>query len=83
MLSQHGKIIRILKANPIKGVANFRFTDMGILDYTARISELRKDGHNIYCERVKRNGKSTGTFLYYLNDDPALTEPKKHWWSKE
>ncbi len=78
VLTQHGKILRVLKQNP-KGTPNYKFTDMHILDYTARISELRKDGHNIYCERVKRDGKATGTFLYFLNDE-VQEEPKKKWW---
>lgn len=67
-LSQHGKILRLLHANT-NGVENWRFARMGILNYTARLSELRKDGHNILTERVFANGRWTGTFKYYLIEE--------------
>ena len=37
---------------------------MGVLDYFRRISELRKIGHPIKCERIEE-----GRFLYTLNGE--------------
>ena len=81
--SQATKIYRLIKTNNKHGVANYDLSKIS-LKYSSRISELRADGHNIYCERVRRNGKATGTFLYYLNDEPMemIPEVKKHWWSR-
>lgn len=39
------------------------------LNYTMRISELRRKGHNIIAVRQKVNGKNTGTFRYFLKED--------------
>lgn len=38
-----------------------------ILRYSARIGDLRKQGYDIFCERVVLpNGRSTGVFKYFL-----------------
>lgn len=67
-MNQHEKILRILRNNKVRGVANHRFvSELHILDYTARISELRQDGHNIVAERQKLpNGRSTNVYKYFL-----------------
>lgn len=78
MLSQEAKVLRAIKLSGNKGFPNYKFPQMGVLRYSARIGDLRKEGHNIYCERVRRNGRATGTFLYFLNDE--TDEPKKKRW---
>ena len=73
-MSQHAQILKILRKAGNKGVANHVFPGMRILDYTARISELRHDGHNVVAERQHLpNGRATNTFRYYLIED----QPKK------
>ncbi len=66
--SQHSKILRELKNNK-RGVPNYRFPQLGILSYTKRIQELRRDGHPITTERQYINGRATGVWMYYLNED--------------
>lgn len=66
--SQCKEIIRMLKRNFKSGVPNYRFAQAGILGYTARMSDLRKDGHVIVAERVWVDGKATGTFRYHLKE---------------
>ena len=65
--SQGSKIIKLLKKYK-RGVPNYRLSQCA-LKYTSVISELRRDGYNIYAERQYRNGRATGTWLYYLNDE--------------
>ncbi len=67
-MNQHEKILRVLRNNKIRGYANHKFvSELHILDYTARISELRQDGHNIVAERQKLpNGRSTNVYKYFL-----------------
>lgn len=72
--TQATKIYKIIKKNNRWGTPNYMLSRIS-LKYSSRISELRKDGHDIYCERVYRNGKATGTFLYFLRD--AQPEVKK------
>ena len=43
-MGQHEKIIKMLKANKTKGVPNYRFPQERILNYKARVHELRQDG---------------------------------------
>lgn len=69
--SQHSRILKMLKKRPKSGVENYKFPQAHILDYTARISELRQDGHNILAERQKINGRSTGVWVYHLIEDPS------------
>lgn len=68
MLSQHAKILKALKEAGNKGVPNYSFPHMQILKYSSRISELREEGHNIYCERQILNGRYTGVWYYFLAD---------------
>lgn len=79
-VSQHGKIIRMLKRNKRKGVANYEFAGVRILDYTARISELRQDGHNIVAVRdFLPNGRATNVFRYFLVEK---SEKKLRFWQQ-
>lgn len=67
--SQGSRIIEMLKKSKRHGVENYKFPQAHILDYTARISELRQDGHNILAERQKVKGRSTGVWVYHLIED--------------
>lgn len=63
-VTQCSKILRAIKTH--NGIENWKLARIA-LNYRGRISDLRKDGHNIYCERqVDRNGRWTGTWKYYL-----------------
>lgn len=70
--SQHSRIIKMLRKAPKRGVPNWRFPAAGILGYTARMSELRKDGYNILVERQKLpNGLMSNTYHYFLIEDDS------------
>lgn len=74
--TQTAKILRAIKKSGKRGVENYKLADIS-LNYTRRISELRAEGHNIYCERYHVRGKWTGTWKYYLNsDEDLLVQPK-------
>ena len=78
-LSQEERLLKMLRAAGNKGVPNYEFPKNQILRYSARIGDLRNDGHNIYCEReYLPNGRASGVFRYYLNEE---TE-KKRWWQR-
>ena len=77
-MSQHAKILKILRKNGAKGTPNHAFTRMYILDYTARISELRKEGHEVIAERQYIKGRATGVWLYRL----AGQESKTTWFRR-
>lgn len=66
-LSQAEKIIKQLREAGSKGVPNYTLANYN-LGYRGRITELRQDGYNIYCERQRINGRATGVWLYYLNE---------------
>lgn len=67
-LTQEGRILRALKQAGADGIANYEFPQkLRILSYTKIISNLRKEGHNIYAERVYLpNGRATNINRYYL-----------------
>jgi hypothetical protein len=67
-LTQAGRILKQLKEAGSKGVPNYN------LGYRGRISDLRKDGHNIHCERQVINGLPTGVWIYYLDDKGESNE---------
>lgn len=69
-MSQEQRVLQMLRRRPVLGVKNYEFTNAGILRYSARIGNLRKQYH-ITCERLYRKGKATGTFIY------KLVEPEK------
>lgn len=77
-LSQEARILKLLRKAGNKGIANYEFPRQRILRYSARIGNLRNDGHNIYCEReYLPNGRATNIYRYYLYEDS-----KKKWWQR-
>lgn len=76
--SQHAKIIRMLRASKRKGVANYQFPEARILNYKARVHELRRDGWIIDIQRqYLPNGRATNVFWYHLieeEDKPSLID---------
>lgn len=69
--SQATKIYRLIKNNK-RGIANYELARIS-LKYSSRISELRQEGHNIVAQRVWKDGRWTGTWLYYLIEEkPSL-----------
>lgn len=72
---QLDKTYKLLKQAGNKGVPNYAFYQNRILRPSARIAELRQDGHNIQAERQHLpNGRATNVWKYYLIED------KKSWW---
>lgn len=72
--TQQTKILNLLRKTPT-GVPNYRFPQIGILKYSSRITELRHDGYNVYCERDRLpNGKATSIYRYFLNEQPKKTK---------
>lgn len=72
-MSQRDRIIKELRKAGKRGVTNHHFSNnMRILDYTARISELRHDGYEILAvqQRMFMSKKLSGTFKYYLIGEP-------------
>lgn len=72
--SQTSRLLKVLKANKKHGVANYRFPQMGILRYSARLADLRKEGYSIVAERVYANGRWTGVWNYRLIEEDDYTE---------
>lgn len=69
-MSQEQRIIKMLRKAGNRGIANYEFPKHRILRLSARLGELRKQGYNIYCERVfLPNGRATNVFKYYLGDE--------------
>ena len=64
-LIQRQRMIRQLKKRRVK---NYEFTQMGILSYTKRLSEIREVyGNQLHKERVyDREGKATSVFEYWI-----------------
>lgn len=69
-VTQSQRIINLLKAAGNKGVPNYKLAEYN-LGYRGRITELRQDGYNIYCERQRINDRATGVWIYYLNGEPS------------
>lgn len=66
-LTQQSKVLRLIKDSGNLGVENWKLSRVA-LKYTSVISELRKDGYNIYAERqTLKNGRPSNTWKYYLN----------------
>jgi len=66
--SQSSRILKALRETK-NGVSNFVLSSIS-LKYSSRISELRRDGHNIIAIRqYLPNGRATGTWKYYLGED--------------
>lgn len=67
-LSQSERILKQLRDAGSKGVENYKLAEYN-LGYRGRITELRQDGYNIYCERQRINGRATGVWVYYLTEE--------------
>lgn len=68
--SQSSRIIKTLRKNNKFGTTNYDLSRIS-LKYSSRIAELRQEGFNIVAERVFRKGRWTGTWLYYLVEEPV------------
>lgn len=69
-LSQHARMLRLMRRAPKNGVPNYKFSNHGILCYSKRISELRNEGWNIQGIRVfDKDGKATGVWRYKLIEE--------------
>lgn len=68
-LTQHAKILRMLRRHKRRGVANYKFPQAGILCANKRIQELREEGYNIRAERQEHRGRLTGVWKYYLTEE--------------
>lgn len=66
--SQATKIYRTIKKRNRWGVPNYDLARIS-LKYSSRIAELRKDGHNITAVRQYKDGRATGTWLYYVDGE--------------
>lgn len=73
-LTQSERLLAYLKGHK-EGILNIDMQrEVGILCYTKRISDLRKDGHNIRTQRLRAmDGKYRGTNRYYL--EPEIKSP--------
>lgn len=67
-LSQEARVMQMLRKAGSRGVENYQFPKHGILRYSARIGELRKD-YNILAERVYAHGRWTGVWKYILIEE--------------
>jgi hypothetical protein len=65
-LSQADRVLKLIKRSP--GITNYQLAQTA-LKYSSRISELRQDGYGIRAVRVWKDGKATGTFRYYLEEE--------------
>ena len=82
-MTQRDKVLAMLEESP-DGVTNAQFAAARILRYSARIEELREQGHEIVCER-----RSGSTFVYrlagrvlvgdYLADEPRWYTERVEW----
>lgn len=66
-ISQTSTILKMLKDAGEFGVNNYDFINRRITRFSARILELRADGHDILTERVKLpTGRYTNVYRYTL-----------------
>lgn len=65
-LTQTDKVLKQIQKHP--GITNYQLAQTA-LKYSSRISDLRRDGYLIRAERVWKDGKATGTYRYYLDDE--------------
>lgn len=66
VLTQTDKVLKLIKNNP--GITNYQLAQTA-LKYSSRIAELRQDGYLIRAERVWKDGKATGTYRYFLDEE--------------
>jgi hypothetical protein len=68
-MTQHNRILMLLRERGPAGVANFEFPQHFILNYKARLDELREKGHDIRTVFVSGN-----VWKYVLQGAPAQKE---------
>lgn len=70
MDTQIQRTYKYLKAAGSRGVLNHEFATRGLLRYSHFIKKLRDDYDcHITAERLKINGRWSGTWVYRLEDD--------------
>lgn len=76
MNTQANEILELIKRNNSVGTENWKLSEIS-LKYSSRISELRQKGHDIYATRDKVNGRSTGTWRYFIRvPEPVIEKPE-------
>lgn len=73
--NQANQILRLIRDSGDRGVENYKLADIS-LKYSSRISELRKEGYDVRAKRIWRDGKASGTFVYYLHVDEPKPAPE-------
>lgn len=69
-MSQSNRLLKMFRAAGSQGICNYEFPREFIIRYSARIDDLRKEGYNIVCERVKLpNKRSTNVYRYILIEE--------------
>lgn len=66
-ITQSERILLQLRDAGKRGVPNYKLAEYN-LGYRGRITELRHDGYDIYCQRQTVNGKASGIWRYYLRE---------------
>src|SRR3990172_10412360 len=75
--SQRNRIYALLKENEWRRVSLSTILDLRIANYRARISDLRREGHTITCEKQRQDDGSIHSW-YTLNPvevNPLFTQP--------
>lgn len=82
-MSQTNLMLKLLRKAGQKGVPNYTFPAHRILRYSARINDLRKEGYDILCERLRLpSGRATNVFVYTLVEEPEENWFKSLWKKK-
>lgn len=77
-LTQSQRLLAYLKNHP-DGILNINMQrDFGVLRYSARINDLRNDGHDIRCQKVLTGGKYKGICRYYLEPEEVKSKNVLH-----
>ena len=73
--TQKQRMIALLRQRGLQGVNNYEFPQQFILDYTARLTELKQEGYKIIATRVKDN-----IWKYVLYEEKVI---KSDWRTKK
>lgn len=60
-LTVSNRVLKLLKARPKRGVTTNEFLNNNLYKFATRISDLRKKGYRIICER-----EDLGKYRYFL-----------------
>lgn len=66
-MSQTKQILNHLRKGPINAMQ--ALNDYGVFRLAARIEDLRKDGHDISTEIIKRGGKSYAVYSLKFKEE--------------